>query len=57
MSAMIHTFCRHHGVTPLLLEPDAWEAPVHLSDDDLQAEIGADRRARGPVFEDREEDR
>lgn len=54
---MIHTFCRHHGVTPLLLEPDAWEAPVHLSDDDLQAEIGADRRARGPVFEDREEDR
>ncbi|HYD28258.1 hypothetical protein [Brevundimonas sp.] len=40
-----------------LLEREAWEAPWHMSADDLYLEAGADRRGgRGPIA-DREDDR
>lgn len=40
-----------------LLDPEAWEAPFSLSDEDLYAHSGADRRSDGRALDDLEDDR
>lgn len=42
---------------PVLLDPDAWEAPFRLSADDLYLQAGTDRREGRLPLEDREGDR
>lgn len=42
---------------PVVLDAEAWDAPFHLSDDDLYLQAGADRRPGGSPFDDREDDR
>ncbi|MCS6627162.1 DUF2793 domain-containing protein [Roseibacterium beibuensis] len=42
---------------PVLLDPDAWGAPLRLSEEDLYAETGADRRSLRRFSDDREDDR
>lgn len=54
MSAMTRT---REQCGALLLDPDLWEAPIRLSNDDLYAETGADRRVRGHPFDEREDER
>ena len=51
---MTHT---HDLTDPILLDPDSWEAPFRLSDDDFYAETGADRRTRCRPVDEREDDR
>jgi len=40
-----------------LLDAEAWEVPRWLSDEELYAEAGADRRAGSHPLDDREDDR
>lgn len=39
-----------------LLDPDAWDSPVRLSEEDLYAQAGADRRSSGRPVDDREDE-
>lgn len=49
---------RHRNqIDPVLLDFDAWEAPVRLSDDDFYAEVGAQRCVRGRPVDEREDER
>ena len=41
----------------LLLDPDVWEAPTRLTDQDLFAHADADLRRLGHPFDEWEEDR
>jgi hypothetical protein len=44
-----------HTQGPALLDEEAWDAPDHLTDDDLHAAAGPDWRRR-PAFHDPAED-
>lgn len=55
MSAAMH---RHrYRAEPALLDLDAFDTPVRLSDEDLYAEAGGSRRVGGDPFDEQEEDR
>lgn len=41
----------------LLLDPDVWEVPIRLSDQDLFAQLDADLRRDGCPVDEREDER